>query len=244
MVDDETPSRKRASSVGVLFRLVLAGFLWAVVWIAINPERIPAGWSPVAPLRVDDPVTVLTDWRLRRAIADPDACLAALATGADFVALPDFEASPQCYIRPRVDLSGIGLVRMRAVETSCGTALRLAMWELHSLLPAADMLGVRVAEIDHIGSYNCREMRTTTGVAGTMSSHATAGSIDISGFKFADGTDARLIRDWNDGGTKGVFLRAARDGACDWFGQTLSPDYNSLHADHFHLQARGWGTCR
>ena len=45
-------------------------------------------------------------------------------------------------------------------------------------------------------------------------------------------------------GDAAAFLQAARDGACDWFSLTLSPDYNSLHEDHFHLQSRGWGLCR
>lgn len=243
MTDEKPPPRKRVSIAGVLLRLGLAAVLWGVVWVAVNPARIPAGWNPFVPLRVEDPVTVFTDWRLRRAIADPEACLVALETGATFDVLSDFVASEQCYIRPRVNLAGVGVAVLRAVETTCGTALRLAMWERHSLRPAADALGISLAGIDHIGSYNCREMRTTRGPTGRMSSHATAGAIDIAGFRFADGLEARLARDWDGDVVRSAFLRAARDGACDWFGQTLSPDYNSLHADHFHLQSRGWGTC-
>ena len=77
-----------------------------------------------------------------------------------------------------------------------------------------------------------------------MSTHATADAVDITGFRFADGRQLRLISDWDSSGRDAAFLRAARDGACDWFGLTLSPDFNALHADHFHLQARGWGGCR
>jgi len=77
-----------------------------------------------------------------------------------------------------------------------------------------------------------------------MSTHATADAIDISGFDLADGTRVRLRADWGGVGAKSAFLRAVRDGACDWFDLTLSPDYNILHADHFHLQSRGWGLCR
>ena len=45
------------------------------------------------------------------------------------------------------------------------------------------------------------------------------------------------------------FLRRVRDGACDLFSTVLSPDYNSAHADHFHLDqaergASGWRLCR
>ena len=44
-------------------------------------------------------------------------------------------------------------------------------------------------------------------------------------------------------------LREVRDGACDLFATTLSPDYNAAHRDHLHLDqaargARGWRACR
>ncbi len=244
MADEKKP-KKRVSLAGVLLRLGFAAIFWALIWVGVDADRaIPAGWNPLAPLRVSDPVTPFTQWRLRQALADPQTCIATLAEAGRFDVMDDFEASPQCHIRGRVDLAGVGRARIRPLETRCAIALRMAMWEQHSLQPAAADLGTTLSGIDHIGSYNCREIRTTSGGTGRMSSHATADAIDISGFRFADGSDVRLIRDWDADDGKAAFLRAARDGACDWFRQTLSPDYNALHADHFHLQSRGWGTCR
>lgn len=40
------------------------------------------------------------------------------------------------------------------------------------------------------------------------------------------------------------FLRALRDGACDYFDVVLGPDYNQAHADHFHLDQGGGRACR
>ncbi|MEO0904037.1 MAG: extensin family protein, partial [Pseudomonadota bacterium] len=100
------------------------------------------------------------------------------------------------------------------------------------------------SSIDHFGSYSCRVMRTSSGPSTRMSTHATADAIDIAGFGLSDGTRIRLLADWGPDGPKADFLRAVRDGACEWFSLTLSPDYNRLHADHFHLQSRGWGLCR
>jgi hypothetical protein len=77
-----------------------------------------------------------------------------------------------------------------------------------------------------------------------MSTHATADAIDVSGFRFSNGKQINLQQDWDGSGPEAAFLRAARDGACDWFRVTLSPEYNNLHADHFHLQSTGWGLCR
>ncbi|MGJ8624935.1 MAG: extensin-like domain-containing protein, partial [Yoonia sp.] len=163
-------------------------------------------------------------------------------------ALPPREVSAQCHIRNRVGVSQVGgttAIGPALSETSCATALRLAMWERHGVQPAArDILGSEVSTIRQIGSYNCRPIRTTSGNSTRWSTHSTADAIDITGFDFFDGRRIRLIADWDDGTEEGAFLRAVRDSACTWFATTLSPEYNSLHADHFHLQARGWGTCR
>ena len=119
------------------------------------------------------------------------------------------------------------------------------MWEEHSVQPAAqEMLGRQVREIRHIGSYNCRQMRTSSGLSQRMSTHATASAIDVAGFQLDDGRVIRLISDWEGDDATAAFLRGVRDGACGWFGLTLSPDFNRLHADHFHLQSSGWGGCR
>lgn len=246
VVGNRQKPTKRARILGALFRLAGLALLWAIVWGSINPTRaIPPGWNPLAPLQVSEPVTLFTNWRLERALNSPEACIKALTTAASIDVLDDFEISDQCHIRGRVNLAGVGLAQINPTETTCAIALRMAMWEQHSLQPAAaKLLDTTVTEIDQIGSYNCRKMRTTSGVSDQMSTHATADAIDISGFQFADGTATRLIDDWEADDAKAQFLRSARDGACDWFRLTLSPDYNSLHADHLHLQSRGWGACR
>ncbi len=64
------------------------------------------------------------------------------------------------------------------------------------------------------------------------------------GFQFENGQRITLINDWDDGGEEDEFLRAARDGACNAFGNVLGPDYNAAHADHFHMGMRGFRLCR
>lgn len=212
----------------------------------VHPETpLPRAWNPVQPLLISDPVTPLTGWKLNRAAATLQSCLAALQGYAAVRTLADREDSAQCHIRDRVDLRGVGDVDVNNVDTRCTIALRVAMWERHCLQPAArDILGTDLRRIDQIGSYNCRAMRTGNGTSTRMSTHATADAIDVSGFGFADGRQISLLQDWQGNDPEAAFLRAARDGACDWFRLTLSPDFNSLHADHFHLQSTGWGSCR
>lgn len=231
---------------GLAAFLFVGGLAFGGYQMLVHPDTpLPRAWNPTVPLRISDPVTPLTEWKLDRAAANQAQCLATLDGFASLRPLDPLEDSEQCFISDRVDLSGVGDARLSPIETRCAIALRLAMWEKHSVQPAAArFLDTSVTAIDHIGSYNCRAIRTSAGPSPRMSTHATADAIDISGFLLADGERIRLIADWESSGRRAAFLRAVRDGACDWFSLTLSPDYNRLHADHFHLQSRGRGLCR
>ena len=249
-VPPPNPKPRRAlRAAGFLFALALALVAVAGAGLIFLPATpLPEAWNPARPLRLEDPVTPVTGFKLWRASRDGAMCRAALAgAGAALVAepLPDLEDGAECGISPRVRLSQVGDAALRPVETSCAVALRLALWERHGLQPAARAaFGAGVADIRHMSSYNCRTIRTGSGPSRRMSLHATAEAIDISGVMLADGRRIDLATGWNGPADQAVFLRAVRDSACQWFATTLGPDFNALHADHFHLQSRGWGRCR
>lgn len=239
----ETDRKRRPVLRWAAFLLVLGLVVWQGL---VHPRSpIPAAWNPTLPLDLSQPETPVTGWKLTRALASPQTCLAALSTGATFEAKPDFDESPQCHIRPQVVLSGTAAARLQPLNTRCQTALRLAAWDRYGIQPAAQAhFGIGVREIRHLSSYNCRSMRTTSGRAARMSTHATADAIDITGFTLMDGRQVSLIDHWTAQDARSAFLRDIRDSSCRWFRVTLGPDYNRLHADHFHLQHTGWGLCR
>lgn len=240
---DSQKSRKGRTVLRAAFLFVTifgAAVGAALIWHPDSP--LPGGWNPIEPLRIADAPTPLTGWKLDRAAADPALCLATLEQHAKFFASDTIRhANPDCGIATPVSLIAVGRARVTE-QTNCPTALRLAMWEAHGLQPAAEAIfGTHVAGIRDSGSYNCRPIR---GSAARMSTHATAMAIDVSGFDFADGRRVTLLRDWDGVDEVAAFLRAAQASACKWFVTVLGPNYNVLHADHFHLQATGWGTCR
>ncbi|WP_299281423.1 extensin family protein [uncultured Tateyamaria sp.] len=236
----------RLVSLGyALLTLVLMACVGLFLLIYTPQTPLPDALNPTKPLNIADPVTPLTAFKLRRALTDGKSCRAALGTGAQFGALPDLETSPQCGIADRVTLRQVGQATMRPVETRCQTALRLAMWHQHGIVPAATQhFGQGVRQVHHASSYNCRQIRTTGGGSGRLSTHATAEAVDISGVTLADGRRVDLINGWGASDPRGAFFVDLRDSACMWFRVTLGPDYNALHADHFHLQHTGWGLCR
>lgn len=229
-----------------LFKAVLVMCVIGCIAAVFHPDTpLPDAWNPTKPLRVDAPITSLTNWKLRGALGDDAQCLAVLQASASFTSETPLQDSADCFILPRITLRGAGQTSLKAVETRCQTALRIAMWERHGLQAAAQRhLGVNVSEIRHYSSYSCRKMRTGTGGTPRMSTHATANAIDVSGFVLADGRRVNLEQDWPKIGATSDFLRDAFQAACLWFPVALGPDYNALHADHFHLQTNGWGLCR
>jgi hypothetical protein len=228
---------------------ILAAFA-LIVWSMVRgrPQDLP--WTP---LDLGEPIGLFTGTKLARLGDDVPRCQSLMdRAGIDYRVLPDRHDSPECGYSDGVTLAKGGARRIALspsdVGIGCPVAAALAMWEWDVVQPAArDVLGTRIARIDHFGSYNCRRMygRDT----GSWSEHATANAIDIAGFRTANGHRITVAKDWKGSDAEARFLRRVRDGACRLFSTVLSPDYNAAHRDHLHLDqaARGaWGgrSCR
>ncbi|MDE2444935.1 MAG: extensin family protein [Alphaproteobacteria bacterium] len=168
---------------------------------------------------------------------NPQACVTALHQAKVTASLlPNSGRGPACYLDNTVMLNRVSVAQFRPEQTRCNVAARLYLWERHVVQPLArKYFGMNVKEITHFGSYNCRTIRGSD----NMSEHATANAFDISGFRLANGRMVSVLKRFKTGGTDGRFLRSVRDGLCDYFNLTLSPDYNADHADHFHVDM-GW----
>lgn len=240
MSDEFQKRRSPVKKVAALFLLVAVVLLGSA--LMRHPDTpLPDRWNVFEPLAVKDPITPLTAWKLDWATSDPKLCKQVMQDVGRITEMDDLEVDGNCGIVGRVQLRRVGDADIGPIETACATALRTAMWEEHGVQPIAlDLFNAKVSRIRHVGSYNCRRISGTS----RMSTHATASAIDVTGFDLTDGTRIRLLKDWDDDVLKAQFLREVRDTSCDWFGTTLGPDYNAAHADHFHLQNKGWGTCR
>jgi hypothetical protein len=225
----------------------LAGFvmLWALVGLmALVADRaIPRQHLPWKRLTLLDPVGSATRVKAARAGADPVACRSILkAGGVDFREVPA-RTSGFCALEDSLQLTA-GLAPLKPAEApmTCKQALAVVIWERQVVQTAAfAQLDQAVVGIDHYGSYSCR--RIYGQADGPVSEHALANALDIAGFRLADGTTISVLADWNDPGPRGRFLHQVRDGACRVFLTTLSPDYNTQHADHLHLDMGGWPKC-
>lgn len=209
--------------------------------------EIPREWNPFAPLRIQDPVTPVTGWKLKRLKSDRQGCLAVLETWPggtlEYQALADYTPVQDCPLTNVVRLNASGVQFNRSFVATCPLALGWLMFEHHYLQPAAsNLLGSRVSRVEHYGSFACRNIYGRK--EGRRSAHASAEALDVAAFALEDGQTINVLDDWPDEGKSGQFLRKIHQGACRSFATVLGPEYNAAHANHFHLAMSGFSVCR
>jgi hypothetical protein len=248
------PEGRRGPRWGCL--LLLAALVVAAIFgwreyqrqIREHPERFP--WTV---LNLGDPVGRFTSAKIVALRDDAARCRGLLnAVGDQAVPVPPRIAasSPSCGYADgmRHRRNSDAWASFGDLVTSCPVAAALRLWERDYVQPAAErQVGVRVTRIDHFGSYSCRRLYGRSD--GGWSEHATANAVDIVAFRLADGRRVSVLADWSGSTEEAAFLRSVRDGACDLFATTLSPDYNAAHRDHLHLDLSnrgrsGWRMCR
>lgn len=226
---------RRVIAVLVLAALIVAGR----AWLAEHPEH-----DPWAPLDLRDPPGWATMTKLQALRDDVPQCRAVLERSEVAFTALDPQGEGECARPDRTRLDAYPL-SPSSPPTTCPVAIALELWRTDSLAPAAqETFGSDIAGIEHLGAYSCRRLYGRD--SGAWSEHATGNAIDIAGFVLEDGTRISVLGDWEGDDDEARFLRRARDGACDAFATTLSPDYNDAHADHFHLDMspRWSGVCR
>lgn len=228
---------------GPVVALMVVGALYLAgrAWLADHPQH-----DPWAPLDLTDPPGWATQRKLAALRGDPVECRAVLErSGVAFEALPA-AGEDACRRDDRTVLSGAPLAPSPPPAT-CAVGAGFELWLKQGVQPAAEeLLGTRVARVEHFGAYSCRRLYGRD--EGPWSEHATGNALDVAAFVLADGRRITVLQGWRaDESEEATFLRRARDEACRVFGTVLSPDYNAAHADHFHLDqaARGFGgVCR
>ncbi len=186
---------------------------------------VQRGWPSVAVALVPPPA----------APADSGQCLADLSTsGLDYTPIGGFQEEGGCGLSGGVRLAGGPVALNQDFIASCALATAFAEFEAQVLQPVAlRHFGQGVARVDHVGSYNCRPMRRT--VFGTLSQHAFANALDISGFVLEDGRRIAIGPAWDNGGPDAAFLAEVARRACRVFRVVLTPDYDRWHAAHMHF---------
>lgn len=237
------PSAKPYLIAFLLLVLLAVAAIKIMGWVRAHPQHFRS-----APFSLDHDLGYATRAKLVKLGTADAACFAAMdAANVAYERRPSV-GEGQCLASQRMIFTGnddFPTMAPAGAAPACAISAGMILWQRDVVGPQAEALfGQPVVKMENMGSYNCRSVRG----GNSASEHSSANAIDISAFILADGTRISLLGDWEDEGAKGAFLRAVRDGACDIFTTTLSPDYNAAHANHFHLdlanRTGGWSICR
>lgn len=232
----------RASMIGfgVLFFLVLLN--WAAFHFGLI--KVPPNTVPWDTPHLDARPGLFAHWQMQHIKDDRRMCLSALdhARQLSYTPLADMRADSACGYTDVVRATKTPIAFNIQPVTTCSLAAALYWWQEDVQRLARQQLHSTIVRIDQLGTYACRNVDNAS--TGARSEHATANAIDVEGFETADGRKITVKDDWLKPTPEGRFLRAAHDSACGVFGEVLGPDYNALHANHFHLDEAAWTMCR
>lgn len=163
------------------------------------------------------------------------SCLSTLQQNAvQFAALPNQMFSGGCHTIDTIKLLDFGTPTTNLGAMTCPLAANFAAWAKNAVIPAARAyFKSDVVKIETMGTYSCRNINGAS--SGKLSEHAFGNAVDVSGFVLKDGRRITVLAGWNGKEDERAFLRRLRESACKRFGTVLSPDYNSLHANHLHF---------
>jgi hypothetical protein len=179
--------------------------------------------APVAPYQLSGPV-----------------CLRALAAQGITVR-PWVGGTTTCPVdTPVLATSGILARFSSPLRTSCAMLLAWSEFELDIDRAARTIMHSRVVAVRHFGSFACRRM---TGNGARQSLHAQARALDVAGFQLADGRVVSVESGWDGSRDEQRFLRAVAKAACKHFSVTLTPDSDSDHLNHLHVDIGTWRLC-
>lgn len=186
----------------LFFLMVCTGVALAVWrgWI-----DVPVQWNPWAPLDVHAEPNVLTSYKLSRLQNDPALCDQVLATsGLRFSRQADSAPDARCPLMNTLRVQGGEVALSSSFLASCPLAVAYALFDVHTLQPAAQaVFGQRVARIDHLGSFACRNIYNRAN--SRLSQHASANALDIAVFAWLTVSESTCSRTGVTAATRGVF---------------------------------------
>jgi hypothetical protein len=212
-----------------------------------SPTGCRAGYTCRAMSRFNEPAVTAPVCVPGDAPPDVSPCIAELvARGIDFQLATNPMDSPDggtevCDVRDPVRIAGrVGGVDFRYADFDANVGTLFVTCEaalaIHDTARVARSLGIRA--FTHLGTYNCRYIGGTQ----RLSQHAFANAIDLSGVETDGGAQYTLIDHWERGVANpttpgGMLLKQL---ANELHRQTvwniiLTPEYNSAHWDHFHV---------
>lgn len=217
-------------------------FLGIIVLAMLGYERLPSSAKFWTPLNPDEKPGLFTRHKLQQFHNDLAACEAYLQRAGIRYRMIGDQNRGECALKGQILLQQSAYPYSASVTATCPLIAAISLWEKHVLAPAAtEHLSSSISRIEHYGIFSCRNVR---GSSTRRSQHAEANAIDISGFTLSNNSLISVRKDWGKDNENGRFLKQVQRDSCRLFKSVLGPEYNRLHADHFHLDMGTYSVCR
>lgn len=222
---------------GLFILIVIAGI------VTVGYRWLPSQYNPFVPLTLDDPPGKITQFKLRRLTPGVRKPVNAGEPTSAYPYQAVADSAGECPLSNVVRVRDFGPVSLNSsFLASCPLALSSALFVSQQARPLTKTwTGSELARIEHLGSFACRNIYSRPDAR--RSEHATADALDISAFRLANGQRVTVLNGWKAEKTQ-PRLQALLSASCGYYGNSLGPDYNAAHANHFHLGMRGYGLCR
>lgn len=226
------------------FLKILVHFLFLLLLSVIGLigyAFFPDTYKPWTPINLNEEINFLTPYKISRLKNNYARCQYVLkAAEVEFTSIPDRQAG-ECRLDNQINLDKSMYPYSGAVRAQCALVAGMVLWEKKIIAKAAEKhFNFDIKQINHYGTFSWRNIRGSS----RRSQHSSANAIDISGFTLENGRTISVQNHWNNDQAEAHFLRDIRDGSCRIFSGVLGPDYNKIHADHFHFDLGPYNICR
>lgn len=221
------PRRVSPVLAASLLPLLLAGCIFGSGGGRKPPPPPPIRERPGGPIAAIDPSP-----------RETQQCFTDLSrAGVRYNPLPDRDFGNGCVVVGAVQLLDIGVPVGGIKGMRCPLARAFTGWVQFAVAPAArQILGSDLVRVESFGTYVCRAVVGNAQAGSKLSEHGRANAVDVSGFVLKDGRRITILKDWsNPDPAVRRFLETIHGSACKRFATVLSPNYNYVHRDHFHL---------
>ena len=121
---------------------------------------------------------------------------------------------------------------------TCQMAIAMADFERVAQEEAERHMGSRIVSIDHMGTYNCRDMA----LYDMISEHSFANGLDLKTFHFKNGKQADVLshfkpREGDIEDPRALFMRSLANRLYDEevFSVVVTPYFDAAHRNHIHV---------
>ena len=236
----------RRATLGIACGLLASGAALSDPQLLRNippvPATTPSLLPPPRPSDLGAQPPASRDSRVVPPGQGPDrACLDALRlTGAKAESVPQPSSDNACAVDDPVRLvsivsNGRPIALPDRPILACGFALTIADWLGRLAAPALGTARrTAVIAVTTGPGDECRFRNRAA--SGPLSAHAKGLALDVSAFRFEDGTSLAVAQASDDAAFKGV-----RASACELFTTVLGPGSDAFHNDHLHLDLQPHG---